>query len=336
MKDIVVGLSGGLDSSMALFYLKEAGWNPIGVTLKVPVWERSSIKDNTEIALVREMCERIGVPHFTYNVEEEFRTGVVQYFLDEFKEGRTPNPCIVCNRDHKFKYLFQFAEEKGIEHVASGHYARTDSGRLLKARDIEKDQTYYLALLGQEELGRIVFPLGNKLKSEVRQRAKKEGFDKIARKKESQNWCFVADKDLYNFLKDELGVRKGEIVFDGKVVGEHEGLWFYTIGQRKGLKLSGGPYYVKEMENNQLIITKDREELLKKKVILRPFHLISGDIKPRVMAKVRYGQELAPATIEVKGDSLEIIFDEPQLAPTPGQFCVFYSKDVCLGGGMII
>lgn len=337
---IIVGLSGGVDSSMSLVYLKEMGWDPIGVTLRLPVWEKSSVEENMcctdkSVALAGKVCEKLDIPHYIYDVRDEFKEEVVGYFLSELKAGRTPNPCVVCNRDHKFKYLFQFADEKGVEYVASGHYARTEDGKLLRPRDREKDQTYYLSLLEKEDLKRIVFPLGDKLKDEVRERAEKEGFSELVGKKESQNWCFVADKDP--FIKEELGTKKGEIIYNGDVVGHHEGSWFYTIGQRKGLEIPNGPYYVKDIKNNRLIVTKDKDDLLKKEVTLSPFHIISGKIEEqRVMAKTRYGQELSAAKLKPVGDKLEIIFDEARLAPTPGQFCVFYNKDICLGGGTII
>jgi len=249
----------------------------------------------------------------------------------------------------KFQKLFEFAKKVGAEYVATGHYARTQkdekTGRyeLLTAQDRDKDQTYALCFLPQEWLPHIVFPLGDYTKDEVYRLAKKEDFDFFLRRPQSQDFCFVAGKSLPDFLKEKVGTRPGEIVdVQGNVLGEHQGLHFYTIGQRKRIGLSGGPYFVKgfDISKNRLVVTKNRKEIAQKEVVLAPFNFISSELPKKtikVMAKVRYRQSLAPATLfPPVGGKLRLVFDKPRSAVTPGQFAVFHRGEVCLGGGRIL
>lgn len=354
---IVVGLSGGVDSFVALILLKKQGWQPVAVSLKLPVWQdkRNVLREN--ICCTKESCkrarniaEKLAVPYFIFDARKDFQKKVVHYFISEFSKGRTPNPCVVCNRCLKFRKLFEFAKKHHIKYVATGHYAqtkrnpKTDEYEFLKAKDKIKDQTYFLSFLPQKWLGSIVFPLGNLTKKEVEQIAKKEGFDFWAKTaiRQSQDFCYVAGKSLHSFLEERVGKKPGKIVDSkGKVLAEHRGLHFYTIGQRKGLKLTGGPYFVKALEGrkNLLIVSKNKKEVSQKEIILRPFHFISGGTPKRktlVIAKTRYSQAGAKATLyPAKNGKLKIIFEKPQFAVTPGQFCVFYQNNICLGAGVI-
>lgn len=354
MKKIVVGMSGGVDSSMSLLLLKQQGWHPVGVTLKLPVWEHpcNPLRQNAcctpeSVALAKSVCERLGVEHHDVDAQAEFRRKVMDYFLRELRSTRTPNPCVVCNPGVKFRMLFDWAHEHGIEHVATGHYARTrlnpSTGRyeLLMASDRSKDQTYGLSMLPQEWLRNIVFPLGELTKKEVFSLAKREGFEVFLKRKESQDLCFVSGKSLRAFLEAEIGTRKGEIVdLSGKILGTHRGLHFTTIGQRKGIGIPGS-YRVAGFDtgNNRLIVSEDEEDLLSKQVPLEGVRYLSGETPDgplSVDAKVRYRQPLARATIYPgSGATARLVFAEPQSAVTPGQFCVFYSGEVCLGAGAI-
>ncbi len=367
-KKIVVGMSGGVDSSMALVLLKKQGWSPIGVSLRLPVWKdkRNLLRENIccsqeSLDIAKGVCKKLRVPYHIFDVEVDFQKKVVGYFISEFKEGRTPNPCIICNRYFKFKKLLVFAQKRGVRYVATGHYTRvgrnpkTGKYELLRAADKAKDQTYNLCFLPQKWLKYLVFPLGDYTKKKVYQMAKKRGFDFFLKQKQSQDFCFVAGRSLSFFLKEKLGKKEGKILDTrGNVLGKHQGLYFYTIGQRRGLRLSGGPYYVKDFDvkKNTLIVTKDQKEVLGKEVVLSPFHFISDNPLEKaikVMAKVRYRQPLSRAVLfpPLKG-KLRLVFDRPQRAVTPGQFAVFYlpaesaswrskaGQDVCLGGGRIL
>ncbi len=357
-KQIVVGMSGGVDSSMALILLKKQGWQPIGVSLKYAVWQDKTnfLKENIccseeSFEIAKKVCKKFNAPHYIFDVADEFKREVIDYFINELKENRTPNPCIVCNPNLKFKKLFEWAADRNIKYVATGHYAnikrnpKTKRYELLKAKDKNKDQTYSLSFLPQEWLGYIVFPLGNYLKSEVYKMAKKEGFEIFLKRKQSQDFCFVAGNSLDKFLEKEIGNKPGLIKDDkGRVLGRHRGLHFYTIGQRKGISLSGGPYYVadKDAKNNFLIVAKNKEELLRQEAVLDSVHFISGVFKKSkkkipVVAKIRYREPAAKASIfPISQNRMKIVFDELRRAVTPGQFAVFYKGNVCLGGGRII
>lgn len=354
---IVVGLSGGVDSSMALVLLKKQGWQPIGVSLKYAIWKdpRNLLRENVccsaeSFRIAESICQKLKVPYHILDVSEDFKKEVIDYFISELKNNRTPNPCIICNRYLKFKKLFEWAQAHKVKYVATGHYARLrespDRGKyeFLVAKDRNKDQTYSLCFLPQEWLGNIVFPLGGYTKPEIYQKAKEADFEFFLKRKESQNFCFVAGgKSLRCFLEKEIGKKPGPIKdSQGNILGEHQGLHFYTIGQRRGLGLPGGPYFVKDFEErkNLLIAAKNKKELLKSVAFLSPVHFISEEFPKRkinITAKIRYRQPLAKATLlPLSQGKIKLVFDRPQRAITPGQFAVFYKKDVCLGGGKII
>ncbi|MBN2454359.1 tRNA 2-thiouridine(34) synthase MnmA [Candidatus Woesearchaeota archaeon] len=322
-KKIALGLSGGVDSAAAAILLKKAGWQPVGVYLKLGHGSSRS---------ARGICKKLGIPFCEYDVSGDFKKEVIGYFLSELRKARTPNPCAMCNRRLKFLKLFEFAKKKGIDYVATGHYAKIRNGELLMPKDLKKDQTYGLCFLKKEWLKKIVFPLGNYTKGEVYKIAKGLG---IMKSEESQDLCFA--DNVPEYIEDNLGRKPGLIKDgEGRTLGRHEGLHFYTIGQKKGLNLPGS-YYVKEFDvkNNQLIVTKNKNEISRKEIVLYPFNLLSAvRAKERVMAKVRYRQELSSATLQ-KGKKLKVVFNKPQYSVTPGQFCVFYKGNVCLGGGAI-
>ncbi len=354
-KQVVVGMSGGVDSAVALVLLKEQGWNPVGVSLRLPIWQDKAnlLRENiccTEesLSIAEQVCRKMRAPYYVLDTRKRFEKEVVDYFITELKAGRTPNPCLICNQTFKFKELFAFAKKLNIKYVATGHYARIKLNKrlkryqLLQAKDKEKDQTYTLSLLPPQWLKYLIFPLGDYYKKEVYDLAQKRGFKRLSQKPQSQDFCFVAHKSLQKFIKKEIKPKKGLIVDDkGNILGEHQGLPFYTIGQRHGLKLAGGPFYVKarDLKRNILVVTKNEKELYSRYVWLQPFNFLSIDPpqhKIKVKVKIRYTQALAPAWLyPAKENKLKLEFVQPQRAPTPGQFAVFYQKEICLGGGRI-
>ena len=352
-KKIIIGLSGGVDSSVSLMLLKKQGWDPIGVSLKLPVWKSKDnlLRENTccttkSLAIAKKICQELSVPYHVFDVQLDFKKTVVDYFICQLKESKTPNPCIVCNQQLKFQKLFEFAKKEGVKYIATGHYARikkVKNYQLLIAKDKDKDQSYNLSFLPKDWLKYIVFPVGDYTKEEVYLMAERKGFAFFLKEKQSQDFCFVAGASLPKFIKDKIGEKQGLIVnSNGKVLGKHKGLHYYTIGQRKGINLSAGPWYVKgyDITNNKLIVIKDKAKISQKKLVLSPFNFISREApkkKIKVKAKVRYRQPLQPAILyPPKKNKLEIIFDKPIFAATPGQACVFYKNEVCLGGGMIV
>lgn len=354
-KPIVVGMSGGVDSSMALVLLKEQGWAPVGVSLKYPVWkdEANCLKENVccseeSFAIAADVCRKLGVPYHIFDVSREFKKEVIDYFTGSLRARKTPNPCVMCNRHLKFKKLLKWAAKHGIAHVATGHYARVRKDpksrnyQLLKGKDPDKDQTYSLSFLSQAQLRHIALPLGGFKKDEIYKMAEARGFEIFLKRKQSQDFCFVSGNAMGAFLAKEIGRNEGEVRDEqGKSIGKHQGLHFYTIGQRKGLGFSGGPFFVKgsDVPGNVLHVTRHEKDLLSREVILTPCNFIGGMPKRpmRVKAKVRYRQAAAPATFfPLSRDKVRILFDKPQRAVTPGQFAVIYQRDVCLGAGEIL
>jgi len=351
-KKVIVGLSGGVDSSVALFLLKKQGYQPIGVSLKFSVWpsKKNLCRENLcctkeSFYLAKKLCQRLNVPYYLFDCQKEFNEIVINYFIKELKNARTPNPCIVCNQKLRFPKLFELAKKFNASFISTGHYARKvlKSGKwnLKSAFDKSKDQTYFLYTLKQNQLSRIIFPLGDLTKEKVKEIAKKEKIEYS--KRESQDFCFVANQSLIDFLRLEIGEKPGPIYdLKGKKLGTHQGLHFYTIGQRKGLNL-GKRYWVCALDKkrNALIVTDNENDpaLFKKEVYLKNYNFISGKSpqKPiKVLAKCRYRQNLAEATLyPIKNKLLKIVFEKPQKAVTPGQSCVFYQNDICLGGGII-
>lgn len=354
-KSIVVGMSGGVDSSMALVLLQERGWSPVGVSLKYPVWEdkanclRENVccsKESFEIAA--SVCKKLGVPYHIFDVSQDFKKEVMDYFLGSLRMHRTPNPCVMCNRHLKFKKLLEWATRHHIDHVATGHYARvrkdpkTGKFQLLIGKDHEKDQTYSLSFLSQDQLRHIVLPLGGHTKEQIYQMAEAHGFEIFLKRKQSQDFCFVSGSAMEPFLTQEIGKNAGDVRDEtGCVIGKHQGLHFYTVGQRKGLGFSGGPFFVtgSDVTGNILKVTREEKDLLRRELFVSPCNFIGGVPKRslRVKVKIRYRQIAASGTLRtVSGNEARICFDKPQRAVTPGQFAVFYQRNVCLGAGEIL
>lgn len=348
---VVVGMSGGVDSSVTALLLKEQGYDVIGLFMKN--WDDDSgyctAADDAQDA--RRVAGKLGIPYYAVNFEKEYMDKVFSYFLDEYKKGRTPNPDVLCNREIKFGEFMSKAMDIGADFVATGHYANVAfmNGKysLLRGKDEKKDQSYFLHALSQTQLSKTMFPLGHLTKSQVREIAEKAGLA-TAKKKDSTGICFIGERNFRDFLKTYLPATPGEIrTVDGKKVGEHEGIMYYTIGQRQGLGIGGGgngqPWYVvdKDLKNNVLVVAQgsDHPQLFSNRLIATDVNWISG-VKPEMefacTAKIRYRQADQKVMIRyVKDDLYEVVFDTPQKAVTPGQSVVFYDGDICLGGGII-
>jgi len=345
---VAVAMSGGVDSSVAAALLKKEGFDVMGVFMKfwTPFqgrvrgkWNRCCSPESESRA--RKVAKILEIPFYVFNFEKEFKKRIVDCFLRENKEGLTPNPCVVCNKEIKFGSFLEKALELGADFIATGHYARVKNGRLLAAKDKDKDQSYFLWRLSQKQLKRVLFPVGGYTRREVEKMAGKLKLP-FAGVSKSQEICFVP-KTVEDFLKHYLKLKPGRIIdVKGNVLAKHEGLYFYTIGQRKGIGLSGGPYYVldKDFKKNTLIVTSDEKDLLKKELIVRNIHWISGKepvLPLKINAKIRYRQKSALAAIvkDLKSGHHKLLFNKPQRAVTPGQSVVFYRNQEVLGGGII-
>jgi len=343
---VVVGLSGGIDSAVALLLFKNQGWQPTGLYLKTARWKEENQKQSLKTA--EKICRKLKLPFFCLETKKLFKSKVVDYFLSEFNNCQTPNPCIICNRFFKFKSLLDFARKKKIDLIATGHYSRVKKNpqnkkiELLKAKDKAKDQSYNLCFLNQEVLNHLLLPLGNYSKKQVRQIAEKQGLFPLIKEKESQDFCYLAGQSLKTFLKQKIKKKKGKIIDgQGNLLGYHQGLHFYTIGQRKNIHLPDGPYYVKEknLKKNLLIVSKNKNQIVKKTIYLQPYNFISGQApkrKIKVKAQVRYRQALSQATLSPPvNKKVKLVFNQAKKAVARGQFAVFYQQEVCLGGGKI-
>lgn len=353
---IVVGMSGGVDSSVSLILLKNMGFDPIGVSLKLPVWEnpKNLLRENTcctkeSLETAKKICEKLHVPFYIFDVQKEFIKEVINYFINELKRERTPNPCIICNRYLKFKQLFEFAKKMDIKNVATGHYAKirlnskTKKYELLKARDKEKDQSYYLAFLSHKWLENIYFPLGDIKKKETCQIAKDQGLEHLLSEKESQDFCFVAGKSLNSFLTEKIGIKRGNIINKhGHILGEHKGIHFYTIGQRKGLNTPWhSPLYVQQLDlkTNNVLVTDNPDDLLSRTFSVEELNWLSDNPSDKIdvlSVQIRYNSKPIPVEKIIYQDkTIKVILRKPTRAITPGQSAVFYKGNQLLGGGMI-
>lgn len=346
-------MSGGVDSSLAVLLMKEKGYECIGCTMKLYENEDAGIEktktccslDDVEDA--RNVACLLDMPFYVFNFTERFRTQVIDRFVQSYEEGRTPNPCIDCNRYMKFDKLYERAKLMGCEYIVTGHYARIEKedGKffLKKALDETKDQTYVLYTLTQDQLAHTMFPLGNLTKRTVRNIAEKNGFIN-ANKPDSQDICFVPDGDYASVIEKYTGriCMPGNFVdTEGNIMGRHKGIIHYTLGQRKGLGIAvGKPVYVCEIRpQTREVVLGNPEDLMSRDVYVSDFNWISGNApggRIRCTAKVRYRQSEQPAVLSVEGDIVHIVFDQPQRAITPGQAAVVYDGDVVLGGGTII
>ena len=352
---VVVGMSGGVDSSVTALLLKQQGYDVIGIFMKN--WDDTdengvctATEDYKDVAAV---ADQIGIPYYSVNFEKEYWDRVFEYFLAEYRAGRTPNPDVMCNKEIKFKAFLDYAMTLGADYVATGHYARVSRDEdgivhMLRGVDNGKDQTYFLSQLSQEQLQKTMFPLGHLEKPEVRRLAEEAGLA-TAKKKDSTGICFIGEKNFKEFLGNYLPAQPGRMMtIDGRDMGEHAGLMYYTIGQRGGLGIGGqqggdnAPWFVvgKDLSQNILYVGQGfyHEALMSTSLQSSQVHFtrkMREELTLECTAKFRYRQPDSKVTVKVKSDKAEVIFAEPQRAITPGQAVVFYDGQECLGGGII-
>jgi tRNA-specific 2-thiouridylase len=341
-------MSGGVDSSVAAALLREQGHELVGVTMHL--WDaegedkvgRCCAPEDRDDA--RRVCDHLGIPHYVVDERESFRAHVVEPFIDAYLAGTTPSPCVHCNRTVKLTFLCELADRLGATHVATGHYARVDVGErgteLRRGRDLDKDQSYFLFGVPPSTLNRLVFPLGDMVKEEARDHARRLGLPN-ADKPDSQELCFVPDGDVRGFIDRERGERRPGVIRDedGEVLGEHEGITGFTVGQRRGLRLGGGParYVLRIVPERGEVIVGDAPALSRARLEVRDATWIgsppAGPFDAQV--RIRYRHRPAPAVVTPRDGGFEVCFDEPQRAVTPGQASVVYLEDRVVGGGFI-
>ena len=355
-KKVICGMSGGVDSSVSAFILQQQGYQVEGLFMKN--WEEDDDTDYctaaADLADAQAVCDKLGIKLHKINFAAEYWDNVFEHFLSEYKAGRTPNPDILCNKEIKFKAFLEYAaEDLGANYIATGHYVRRrgadDKAQLLRGLDANKDQSYFLYTLSSKQVGQSLFPVGDIEKPIVRAIAEDLGLI-TAKKKDSTGICFIGERKFKDFLARYLPAQPGNIrTVEGDIIGRHDGLMYHTLGQRKGLGIGGvkgaseEAWYVveKDLVNNELIVAQghDHSALLSTGLIAQQLHWV--DRQPireplRCTVKTRYRQTDVPCTIEpIDDESIKVIFDEPQIAVTPGQSAVFYLDEVCLGGGII-
>ncbi|MGO4999048.1 tRNA 2-thiouridine(34) synthase MnmA [Oceanisphaera sp. W20_SRM_FM3] len=351
---VIVGMSGGVDSSVSAYLLQQQGYQVEGLFMKN--WEEDDTDEfcsaAEDLADAQAVCDKLGMTLHTINFASEYWDNVFEHFLAEYKAGRTPNPDILCNKEIKFKAFLEFAaEDLGADFIATGHYVRRtfdEQPKLLRGQDTNKDQSYFLYTLSSQQVAKSLFPVGELEKPEVRRIA--EQLELVtAKKKDSTGICFIGERKFTDFLAQYLPAQPGKIeTVDGDVIGEHQGLMYHTLGQRKGLGIGGlknasdDPWYVvdKDLERNVLVVAQgDHPRLYSKGLIARQLHWV--DRTPlsaplRCTVKTRYRQTDIACLVEpLDDDTIRVTFDEPQAAVTPGQSAVFYADEICLGGGVI-
>lgn len=352
-KRVIVGMSGGVDSSVAAKLLALQGFEVIGIFMKN--WEEETEQGfcsaEEDFNDVKSVADKIGIPYYTANFSKEYLDNVFSHFLSEYKKGRTPNPDVLCNREIKFGYFQELAKSLNADYLATGHYAgilkRNGRTYLTRAKDEDKDQTYFLNQVSEKQIENVIFPLQNLRKAEVRALAREYGLP-VAEKKDSTGICFIGERKFREFLKNYLPAKEGEIkTQDGKTVGTHSGVCYYTLGQRKGFGIGGGgsgePWFVvkKDIENNILYVSQgEPADLFKSELLTERFNYITEklDCETRVLARIRHREPLRPAAAIPEGDKLRLIFDKPERAVTEGQYAVIYTPDedkICLGGAAI-
>ena len=354
MKTVVIGMSGGVDSSVAAIKLLEQGYNVIGLFMRN--WDSTINNDylgnpnlDNDICPQEEdyndalaVCKKIGIPLHRVDYVKEYWDNVFTYFLDELKKGRTPNPDVMCNKYIKFDLFYKKAKELGADYIATGHYAKIRDGKLCKASDLNKDQSYFLAYVNKDVFKDVLFPLQDITKPEVRKIAEKNGLV-TAKKKDSTGICFIGERNFTKFLKNYLPNQSGKIVDieTKEILGEHNGLMYYTIGQRKGLNLGGADEKIfvvkKDLENNILYVCGGDENkyLFSNHAIITDFNFLTDDRVEECTCKFRYRQQDIPCKVKyLDNNTISLTYDNAK-AVTPGQFCVLYKDDLCLGGGII-
>ena len=352
-KRVVVGMSGGVDSAVSAALLKEQGFDVVG--LYMSNWKETDpngcCTGEQDWTDVRYVCDKIGIPYYSVDFSKQYMDNVFKLFVEEYKKGRTPNPDVLCNREVKFGPFADFARELGADYIATGHYCRVrhdgDMHYLLRAKDENKDQTYFLNQVSSHQLRDVIFPLGDLTKPEVRELALK--FDiPVAKKKDSTGICFIGERNFRQFLSQYIPMKDGDIVTqDGKVVGRHHGVYFYTLGQRRGLGIGGSAdgngerWFVlgKDVANNRLIVSQGEDDILfKDGLVTEGFNFITPAPAKEFDCEVRikHRQPLQRAHLSVldNGD-IRIVFNEKQRAIAEGQYAVVYYGDICLGGGVI-
>ena len=359
-KRVIAAMSGGVDSSVAAYLLHRQGYDVIGVTMRLWSADEDDVSPDhqgccsiQDIEDARRVCQTLGVPHYVVDARREFREHVIAYFVSEYERGRTPHPCIACNDRIKFDFLMQRAAMMDANFVATGHYARIErddsvgAWTLRQGADAWKDQSYVLFGLGQEQLGRVLLPVGGYTKDEIRALAREAGFH-LADKADSQEICFIPSGDYRRFMRKESAPEPGELVdAAGRVVGEHAGIEFYTVGQRRGIGVTPAVLGLPEGEKvfvtgvdpeTRRITVGGSGDLLQRGVRVGNVRYVAGAPPGeayRVSAKIRYNGRAASAVLQHDGDDAVLWFDEPQRAITPGQAAVFYDGDRVLGGGYI-
>ena len=348
---VVVGMSGGVDSSVAAYLLKQQGYNVIGLFMLnwEETGENGACSAENDFADVRRVCSALDIPYYSVNFAAQYQERVFKHFLDEYRAGRTPNPDVLCNREIKFGPFREYALSMGADFIATGHYCGIDhadgSHRLKKAFDAGKDQTYFLNQVREEQLANVLFPLADVPKPEVRKIAEDIGLA-TAKKKDSTGICFIGERNFRKFLQGYLPAQPGKIItLDGETVGEHVGLMYYTLGQRKGLDLGGkrgeeGRWFVvkKDLKNNILYVSHgDEAPLYSKSCKVSGLNWIgfSPEKEFECTAKFRYRQPEQAVKVKLVGNSALVEFAQPQRAVTEGQYAVFYDETACLGGGVI-
>ncbi len=344
-KKVFVGLSGGVDSAVSAALLKERGYEVTGVFIKAwqPEWMSCSWRNERRDAM--KVAISLDIPFLFLDFETEYKQGVVDKMILEYKAGRTPNPDVLCNKEIKFGSFWKKAKELGADYIATGHYARNEGYKLLEGKDKEKDQSYFLWTITEEDLEHTIFPVGDIEKSEVRKLAQKFKLP-VAEKKDSQGICFLGDVSMEEFLSHYVKAVPGKVInTEGKVIGRHDGLIYYTIGERRGFEVakkdvSSGPFYVvaKDSETNSLVVSDKEEEILEfspKKVILKNVNWLSEPESADLTARIRYRGEKLSALLTVQGKKLAVEFENPVRGLSLGQSIVFYQGEECLGGAIM-
>lgn len=335
---VLVGISGGVDSSVAALLLKQAGYEVIGATM---ILYKDKTKDIVQNILdAKKICKQLGIEHHIINLEEEFRTKVINEFISVYNNGGTPNPCVTCNKYLKFGALWEQAQKLGCTHIATGHYAKIENGQILKSSSITKDQSYFLYGIKKEIIDHIIFPLDKfHTKEEVRKIAKDYGLE-VYNKKDSQDICFI-NNNYTSFLEENIKnlPDKGNFILkDGTIIGQHKGLIYYTIGQRKGLGISyKTPLYVIAInKKNNTITLGEEKDLYQKELICTNINIQVDPIPTNLTAKIRYKSKEVPVQIKfLDKNTIKVIFNKEQRAITKGQSVVFYNNDILVGGGII-
>jgi tRNA-specific 2-thiouridylase len=370
-KRVFVGLSGGVDSAVSAALLKEQGWDVTGVFIRAwqPEWMACTWREERRDAM--RVCLALGIPFLFLDAEAEYKQGVVDRMLEEYKKNRTPNPDVLCNKEIKFGVFWQFAKERGADFIATGHYAdigrkttevfsaenlpdsRADALRdafpsqylLREGKDKEKDQSYFLWTLTQDDLSHTLFPVGAMEKGEVRELAKKFGLP-VAEKKDSQGICFMGDVSMADFLAHYIEAKPGKVLNAyGEVIGKHEGLMYYTVGERRGFEVTkkgeaAGPFYIvaKDAKKNALIVSDKEEEIRElspRKVVIDKTNWITVPEEGNLTARIRYRGEKLPCALGLQGKKLAVEFEEPVRGLSLGQSVVFYKGETCLGGAVM-